>query len=138
MEKTFHYRNDIQDVSRIDTDLSQLASEWSIPDSELRQVVVIIEELLSNIVRFAFPDPNEQLIEVRITKAGRVLTIRITDNGIPFNPLDYHPSPTTDPASSDAGGMGIILVRTFSDSIEYNRNKDKNRLTITKIIKSKT
>ena len=137
MERTFKYKNDIQDVSSISTDMSQLTSAWSIPDSELKQVVVIIEELLSNIIRFAFKDPDDHVIEVRIGKDERVLTIRITDDGIPFNPLDYHPSPITDPASSDAGGMGIILVRTFSDSIGYKRENNENRLTITKVIKSK-
>ncbi|MFO7932537.1 MAG: ATP-binding protein [Bacteroidales bacterium] len=136
MERTFRYSNHIQDVSKIGSDLSELASEWTIPGSELRQVVVIIEELLSNIVRFAFNDPDDHVIEVRVSKTGRVLAIRITDDGIPFNPLDYHPPSTTDPASPDAGGMGITLVRTFSDSIEYSREKDKNHLTITKVIKS--
>ena len=138
MERTFQYSNHIQDVSKIGSNLSQLASEWTIPGSELRQVIVIIEELLSNIVRFAFKDPDDHLIEVRVSKTGRVLAIRITDDGIPFNPLDYHPPSITDPASPDAGGMGITLVRTFSDSIEYSREKDKNHLTITKVIKSKT
>lgn len=138
MERTFKYSNDIQDVSRIRSDLSILAAEWSIPDSELRQVIVIIEELLSNIIRFAFIDSHEHLIEVQISKTDRVLSIRITDDGIPFNPLDYHPVPIADPASSDAGGMGIILVRTFSDSLEYKRDKNRNHLTVTKVIKSKS
>lgn len=137
MERSFHYSNHIQDLSRIHTDLSKLASEWSIPESELRQITVIVEELLSNIIRFAFHDPDVHSIEVKISKTERLITIRITDDGIPFNPVDYHPAPVSDPASSDAGGMGIVLVRTFSDSIEYQRNDHGNQLTVNKIIKSK-
>ena len=41
MERSFQYSNDIQEISRISKDLSALATEWSIPDSELRQVTVI-------------------------------------------------------------------------------------------------
>ena len=110
MERSFQYCNDIQEISRISTDLSALAAEWSIPDSELRQVTVIIEELLSNIIRFAFNDSDEHLVEVHMIKQDRGLFIRITDDGIPFNPIDYHPVPITDPASADTGGMGIIPV----------------------------
>ncbi|HER09763.1 MAG TPA: ATP-binding protein [Bacteroides sp.] len=136
MEHSFHYTNHIQDLSRIHADLAKLAAEWSIPVSELRQVTVIVEELLSNIIRFAFDDPDDHSIEVKVSKSDRLITIRITDDGIPFNPVDYHPAPVSDPASSNTGGMGIILVRTFSDSIEYKRAGQRNHLTVFKFIKS--
>jgi anti-sigma regulatory factor (Ser/Thr protein kinase) len=138
MERLFQYRNDIQEISRIGSDLSRLAAEWSIPDSERRQVTVIVEELLSNIIRFAFRDSHEHLVQVKISQNDRVLSIRITDDGMPFNPMNYHPVPITDPASPDTGGMGIILVRTFSDAIEYRRTGNRNQIHITKIIKSKS
>ncbi|HDS07980.1 MAG TPA: ATP-binding protein [Bacteroides sp.] len=137
MEKVFHYRNHIQDISRISDDLGALAKEWAIPVSELRQVTVIVEELISNIIRFAFQDADPHLIRVMVGKEDRLLIIRITDDGIPFNPMEYHPPPITDPASVEAGGMGIVLVRTFSDSIDYKRIDHENRLTVIKTIKSK-
>jgi hypothetical protein len=42
-----------------------------------------------------------------------------------------------DPATSDAGGMGLTLIRAFSSNISYQRISKKNHLKITKKVKSK-
>lgn len=136
MEKLFQYRSDIQEVALIRQDLTGVVKEWGIPESEMRQIIVIIEELFSNIIRFAFNDNQEHLIEIQLRKDDRIITMIISDDGIPFNPLDYNPVSISDPAASDAGGMGLTLIRTFSDSIEYRRLLNRNHLKITKSIKS--
>ncbi|MCK5137015.1 MAG: ATP-binding protein [Bacteroidales bacterium] len=137
MERNFKYRSEIQELPLIRQDLSGLAAVGDIPESELRQIIVIIEELFSNIIRFAFKDSREHLIEIQLRKVDSAIVIAIIDDGIPFNPLDYNPAPVSDPATSDTRGMGITLVKTFSDAIEYRRSDNRNHLEITKTIKSK-
>lgn len=136
MEKLFQYRSDIQEVALIRQDLTGVVKEWRIPESEMRQIIVIIEELFSNIIRFAFNDNQEHLVEIQLRKDDRIITMIISDDGIPFNPLDYNPVSISDPAASDAGGMGLTLIRAFSDSIKYRRLLNRNHLEITKSIKS--
>lgn len=65
MEKVFQYRSEIQDLPLIRQDLSGLAVVGNIPESELRQIIVIVEELFSNITRFAFEDSREHFIEIQ-------------------------------------------------------------------------
>ena len=132
----FRYRSEIQDIPQIRQDLDELEARWKIPDSEMRQISVIIEELFSNIVRFAFTDEEEHLIEVKLSRGESEIIIHIIDNGIPFNPLEYNPGPVSNPAASNAGGMGLTLVQTFSDSITYHRKNKENHLEITKKIKT--
>ncbi len=136
MEKLFQYRSDIQEILLIRQDLTGVAKEWEIPESEMRQIKVMIEELFSNIVRFAFNDNQEHLVEILLRKDDRIVTIVVSDDGTPFNPLDYNPVPVSNPAASDAGGMGLTLIRAFSDSIKYRRLLNRNHLEITKSIKS--
>jgi len=137
MESLYHYRSDVQEIPQIRKDLSKLGSSWKIPDSEKRQIGVIIEELFSNIIRFAYSDSDEHIIAVRISMRDREITIQIVDDGAPFNPVEFNPTPDPEPASYDSGGMGLVLVKTFSDSLVYSRKDRKNFLEITKILRSK-
>ena len=136
MERVFQYRSEIQEIPLIRKNFVDLAVSWALPESEERQIGVIIEELFSNIIRFGFEDQGEHLIEIRIRKGEHGISIVIIDDGIPFNPLEYHPGSLFDPATPNTGGMGLTLVQTFSDSIVYNRINQKNYLEITKAIKS--
>ncbi len=136
MEQLYKYRSLIQEIPAIRKDLNNLQSEWSIPDSEMRQIRLIIEEIFSNVIRYAFTDSKEHLVQVKLKKVDDEIAIQITDDGIPFNPLEYNQKVITDPASSVDGGMGLTLIKTFSNSITYERVDSKNQLLITKKIKS--
>ena len=137
MDRSFQYTSHIQEIPRIRKDLEFLEHEWSIPKSEIRQILVIIEEIFSNILRYAFEDKQEHLIDIQLGYNESHMEIEIIDDGLAFNPLDYHLEPQSDPANSDAGGMGLILIRAFSSNISYQRYSEKNHLKITKKVKSK-
>ena len=96
---------------------------------------VIIEELFSNIVRYAFADHNEHRVDIKLKLTDNQIEIEIIDDGIAFNPLEYQLASMSDPTNSDAGGMGLTLIRTFSNHMEYQRLSGKNHLKITKKIK---
>lgn len=136
MERIFKYKSDIQDIPRIRRDLTEVSRQWEIPGSESHQIGVIIEELFANIVRFAYEDQQIHPVEIRLHRWNDHIKITIIDDGIPFNPMEYDRAPTPDPAASDIGGMGLILVKTFSDAIDYRRNDQKNHLEITKKIRT--
>ena len=136
MEQLYKYRSQIQEIPTIRKNLTELQSLWAIPDSEMRQVRLIIEEIFSNIIRYAFTDTLEHLVQVQLKKVNSEISIQITDDGIPFNPLEYHSGTNSNPASSVDGGMGLTLIKTFSNSITYERVNSNNQLLITKKIKS--
>jgi anti-sigma regulatory factor (Ser/Thr protein kinase) len=114
-----------------------MKTEWKIAKTELRQIMVIIEEVFSNIVRFAFTDKKEHLVDIQLTLSDDQIDISIKDDGIAFNPLDYHMSEDKDPTNSETGGMGLTLIKTFSNHIDYQRISGNNHLKITKKIKRK-
>jgi len=137
MESQFCYRSTVQDIPLIRKDLSKLASSWRISDSDLKQIGIIIEELFSNIVRFAYSDSTEHIIEVKISLTEEKVSIHFIDDGAAFNPVEYFPTPNQDPAAYKTGGMGLVLVKTFSDSLDYYRADQKNHLEISKTLRRK-
>ncbi len=132
MDHTLQYHSHIQEIPRIRKDLEFLKQEWAVPESDIRQILVIIEELFSNIIRYAFDDNREHIIDIRLVNSDNQIEIEMIDDGIPFNPLEYQIEPLADPATSDAGGMGLTLIRAFSSNISYNRTSGKNHLKVTK------
>jgi len=96
----------------------------------------MVEELLSNIIRYAFFDKNDHLINFTISMEEGTISLLLSYSGDPYNPLETNPNLQTDPASSDDGGMGLSLIRAFADSIEYKRSEKLNLLSIQKIIRS--
>lgn len=134
MEQSWQYRSEIHEIPRIRKDLEMLETEWSIPLSKKRQIMVIVEELFSNIVRFAYEDQQEHTIELRMKKNESSVEIEIIDDGIPFNPLEYGKDRLNDPSLASSGGMGLTLVQTFANRMSYQRRGDKNCLFIEKTI----
>lgn len=111
--------------------------DWGVPVSEIRQILFIIEELFSNIVRYAFEDGLKHHIDIRIQNTGDHLEIEMIDGGKNFNPLEYQMAPLSDPFRYSAGAMGLTLIKAFASSISYRRIAGKNHILIAKKVKSK-
>lgn len=134
MEQTFRYPSEIHEINRIRQDLGSLETEWNISKSKMKQILVIVEEIFSNIVRFAFEDTHKHEIEISLRKNENILGIEIIDDGIAFNPLEYSEDPLRDPALVESGGMGLTLVQSFSNRMSYERKANRNHLHIEKKI----
>ncbi len=134
MEKSFRYPSHIHEIPNIRKDLGMLESSWKIPESKMRQIQLIVEELFSNIVRFAYKDQREHFIDLKMNKNEDMIGIEIIDDGIAFDPLKVNEDPLRDPAMVESGGMGLTLVQTFCNKMSYRRMGDKNHLIIEKKI----
>ena len=67
------------------------------------------------------------------TIARGVATITIRDWGHTFNPLELPPPDLNlDINERPIGGLGIYLMKKFTDRLEYRREDDSNILTIIK------
>lgn len=109
------------------------ADKEIIPD-----VVLAVEELVVNIVSYAFPDKENGNVEIscKLDK-NKVLIVSIEDEGIPFDVLASEDPDTSTPINERGiGGMGIFLVKNVVDDIKYQRKNGKNILTIKKSLKS--
>jgi serine/threonine-protein kinase RsbW len=87
---------------------------------------------LNNVISYAYADDNEHNIEVRMARTGTRLSVTITDDGLPFNPLSMKkPNIELSLEDREIGGMGIYLVRNLVDDVSYQRRIGKNVMTMT-------
>lgn len=127
-------RNDIEQIPTL--------SEWieglGIPDDLNMQINLALEEIVSNVMLYAYPGKSGQvLVESQKLKVedGEQLIFTITDSGIPFDPTQKEEVDTTLSAEErPIGGLGIHLVRQIMDDVRYERMEDKNILTLVKKI----
>ncbi|MBG0777979.1 MAG: ATP-binding protein [Desulfovibrionaceae bacterium] len=95
------------------------------------RVEMVLEELLTNIIYYAYPNGEGEIALDCGVKDG-ALRIRITDSGVPFNMLDKPDPDTTLSVDERAiGGLGIFLVREVMDEVRYERKNDTNVLHLT-------
>jgi anti-sigma regulatory factor (Ser/Thr protein kinase) len=86
-----------------------------------------------NAIKHGRCSPAEDAIEVGLKLSGPELDITITDTGIPFNPLNAPPPDLTSSlADRPIGGLGVHLVRSLMNSVEYERQGGENRLRLRK------
>ncbi|MGE0450464.1 MAG: ATP-binding protein [Vicinamibacterales bacterium] len=96
-------------------------------------VNLVIEELVTNCIKYGYDDTLEHTIEIVLSIAAQTLTIAVVDDGHAFNPLEA-PPPDLSLAIEDRpiGGLGIHLLRELTDDIVYERRDGTNRLTLVK------
>ncbi len=99
------------------------------------KVNLALEEVAINIISYGGqqggPSPN---IWVNITPTHQEISIQVSDDGKPFNPLtDAPPPPVIDEASRFApvGGFGLHLVKNMMESVTYQHSQGRNHLTMT-------
>jgi anti-sigma regulatory factor (Ser/Thr protein kinase) len=102
---------------------------------DLHFLKIVLDEALSNIIKYAYPNNETKLIELETKLENNQIIIQITDDGRPFNPLtEFNFKPISNPKNPDEGGMGIHLMKNLVDRLEYQFVANKNVLIIKKTI----
>lgn len=113
---------------------------WAVDPSESAQVMIIVDEIASNIIKAAWPAGGDHKFHIALhltpTPGALTLTLQCIDNGVPFDPTQA-PPPDLDLDLDDRmpGGLGLFMVREMTDTMEYARTGEENRLTLTKRLK---
>ena len=130
-ELQFELPNDVEALSRLSPTVRSFLDKGSVPSDTIYTVELIVEELLTNIIRHAYLDSAAHEISVRLAlEPGRVV-IRIEDDGREFDPREAPPADLGgDLDSRQAGGMGIHLVREFAESLDYRRSEGRNLVEV--------
>lgn len=93
---------------------------------------LVFEEIVTNIIRYAFDNSKEHKIDVSFARNDGELTLIFDDGGRPFDPRVVPAPDLHRPlASAPIGGRGIYLVRKTAKRLDYERTqRGRNRLTV--------
>jgi anti-sigma regulatory factor (Ser/Thr protein kinase) len=104
-----------------------------VPSRAIRQLNLALDELLTNVISYAWPDGGNHRVRLVVTAAEGSLTAEIADDGVAFDPRTApEPDLTGSIEERAVGGLGVHLALTLVDRIDYRRVGDENRVTLHK------
>ncbi|WP_296492502.1 SpoIIE family protein phosphatase [Rhodoferax sp.] len=126
--------NELAQMTRVSEAMDRLAAEHGLAPKLLVQLQVALDEMVSNVIKYAWPEGGSHTLQVRIVVDLSQVRIDICDDGRPFDPRES-PAPQAMPAGPRPrpGGLGVHMVRQFIDRLAYERIDNTNRLTIIKL-----
>ncbi|MDR1013669.1 MAG: SpoIIE family protein phosphatase [Coriobacteriales bacterium] len=106
-------------------------------ESQIKKVDIAAEEVFVNVAHYAYAEDAAQpkgdvAVTLGFDPGTGAATLSFKDGGAPFNPLE-RPAPdvTLDASERAIGGLGIHMVVTMMDSVEYAYENGCNVLTLT-------
>ena len=99
-------------------------------------ICVAIEEVFVNVAHYAYPQSvGDMKLHIAFDEESRVITFRMSDKGVPFNPLEKpDPDITLSAEEREIGGLGIFIAKKTMDSLSYSYENGENVLTMIKKI----
>lgn len=127
--------NRLPENARVKDHFDTFSEHYGIPDKTRLKMHVVIDELLTNIISYAYLDDEKHDIGIKVELSADRLKVSMVDDGIPFNPLGIG-TPDTDLSLEERkiGGLGIHLVRKMMDRVSYRRRIDKNVITVVEFL----
>jgi len=125
----------MSDMSRLREALTRFYREHGIAADVGARVTLALEEIVVNVITHGYGGASDQVIDVRLERAGDIVTVTVADDAAPFDPLHAPPPDVSTPlAERAAGGLGVHLARSVMDELAYRREGDRNIVTMTKHI----
>lgn len=126
----------VHEIERLNRLIRQFGELHELPSRALYSVNLALDEVVSNIVLYGYEDSNDDPIVVKMEIRGKDLMASVEDSGREFDPLSL-PTPDLSAPLEDRqiGGLGIHLMRSLMDGVEYRRADGKNVLTMRKRVR---
>jgi len=132
---TIVLRNHVAELERVGQLVAAFGTEHQLPSQIVFDLTLALDEILTNIISYAYADQGNHEIVVRLSQQAGTLVAEVEDDGRPFNPLDV-PPPDLDAAIENRpiGGLGLHIVRRVTNGLDYERAAGKNRLVLRKTL----
>ena len=120
--RTVVVKNDLAELEKLNMVLEDFFEENGIALPMRFQVNLALDELITNIISYGYTDAFVHEIIIKLNFNYNTLVITLSDDGVPFNPLDIsEPTINKSVEEREIGGLGIHFVRKTMDSLTYRR-----------------
>jgi sigma-B regulation protein RsbU (phosphoserine phosphatase) len=124
-------KNELSEIENVNASFEKFARDHNLPAVISQKMGIAFDDLLSNVISYAYRDDRAHEIDIKAELAGSRLTISISDSGVPFNPLGIRaPDTGLSVDERELGGLGIHIVRNLVDEISYQRRINRNILSV--------
>lgn len=127
------FRNSAEEAPRMARKVEQFLQDKEVEEPIINKVLLCVDELITNIIAHAYTDEEEHAVTLECNVAPTFLTLELRDDGVEFDPTKQTRAITDGPLEErSVGGLGIHLVTSLMDKVEYEREGDFNVLKATK------
>ena len=136
MRKEIRIKNQVEELDRVARFIEEIGEELGL-DMELQMNLnLVLEEMVSNIIYYAYPQDVDAEIELTAESDGKEITFFLSDQGREFDPtLKDDLDTDVNPADREIGGMGIFIVKNIMNEVTYQRLEGRNLVTMKKKLK---
>lgn len=138
MQSTSEFLAYIENLPLILRWIREHLAKLSLSSSEKNKLEVASEEIIVNIIHYAYQQ-GPGIVGVGLEEKQGMLIMSFYDEGTPFNPL-HNEKPiikSLSVESKDIGGLGIFFVKNLVDRVDYQWVEGKNILTLFYRLKNK-
>jgi serine/threonine-protein kinase RsbW len=133
MRKEICIKNKISELEKIAQFIEEIGEELGLSMELQMNLNLVMEEMVTNVIFYAYPQDEEADIELLVKSDGKELTFVLSDQGKEYDPTAKEDSDmSVNPAERELGGMGIFIVKNIMNNVTYQRLEGKNLLTMTK------
>ena len=126
-------KNRIEDLLRVNSIFESFATQHDIGGKLRYHLLVSIEEILTNIIKYGFDEQGVHPIHITFRNDSGAIEMEFEDRGREFDPLEVgEPDLDTPIEDRQLGGLGIHLVKNMVDVAQYRRVGDRNILLLRK------
>lgn len=129
MEQLF--KKELSSLKQIVTFVDNFRSENSISKGAVFKLNLMIEEIFTNMIKYA--SQSRQDVTIALARKGNSVVISLTDFAV--EPFDVTASAKVDinlPLEERTpGGLGLHLVKTLADNVSYEYKDGNSKVTIT-------
>jgi anti-sigma regulatory factor (Ser/Thr protein kinase) len=127
--------NERSEIARVAEGAERFGADNGLAEDDTMAINLVLDEIVANIIENAYDDDGRHEILVAMAFEDTTLTIRVEDDGRMFDPLQRPPPDLDLPLEErPIGGLGIHIVRTVMDTVDYERRDGRNILTMHKTI----
>jgi len=133
-------KNELAELGRMHDEITRYGKRAALPQRDVQHCILACEELVTNIISYGYPADGsraaagrEREIICELASDARAIRLSITDDAMPYNPLERSdPDVTLALEEREQGGLGVYFVKQVMDEVRYERDGNRNKLIMTK------
>ena len=129
LEMKFAMPSDARYLPVVRGAIAPLAAAIGWDESECRAITLAIDEALANVIRHAYHDSVDGLIELECRESADGLEITLLDNGEGPNRSKIC---AREIGCDQPGGLGTHIIKNVMDKVSYEESPEGNRFVASK------
>lgn len=136
--KTLTIESRTEKLSIVREFISKAAREFGFDEESIGKIALAVDEACTNIIKHAYHFATDKPISIRVNQNNGTFEVIIRDEGHPFNPDDIHlPDMKEYLKSYKRGGLGVYLMKSLMDKVEYKPSPNGNEVRLVKYLSVK-